>query len=182
MEDKRIVELYWKRSESAITETNKKYGKYCRYIAKNILNSDTDAEDCVNDTYLKAWYAIPPERPSRLSAFLGKITRNLALNRAEYNSAAKRFGTALILDEMEEIVPDTCGELSDEIVLRDAINGFLATLPSRTRIIFLRRYWYMSSIRDIAHDLHVSESSVKVVLHRTRIKFKQHLEREGVTV
>ena len=184
MEDNRIVELYFERSEAAISETQKKYGKYCNYIAYNILNSQLDAEECVNDTYLRAWESIPPERPSVLKSFLGKITRNLALDRYDKAHALKRGGNAeLALDEIGECIPSEDGrEMSDEIALRDAINGFLATLPKQTRIIFMRRYWYLSPVKHIAGDLGLSMSSVKVTLMRTRKKFKEYLEKEGISI
>ena len=183
MEDNKIVDLYWERSEAAVLETQRKYGRYCHYIAYNILYSDEDAEECVNDTYIKAWNAMPPHKPERLSAFLGKITRNTALDHYSYLSAKKRSGnTALVLDELAECIPDPKSEtsLSDEIALKNAINGFLESLPKQTRIIFMRRYWYLSPIKEIAHDYSLTESSVKVTLHRTRNKFKEYLEKEGI--
>ena len=185
MEDKKIVDLYWERSEAAILETQTKYGRYCHHIAYNILFSEEDAAECVNDTYIKAWRAMPPHRPERLSAFLGKITRNTALDYCIHNNAKKRSGyTTLILDEMEECIPDPKSktDLSDELALKDAINGFLQSLPQQTRIIFLRRYWYLSPIREIARDYDLTESNVKVTLHRTRNKFKHYLEKEGIVV
>ena len=184
MDDSRILELYWAREQSAIAETEAKYGKYLNRIAFNILYSDEDAEECVNDTYVRAWDAMPPSRPDRLSAFLGKITRNIALDRYDARRAEKRSGnTELALDELGECIPDTAvGELSDEIALRDAINGFLRSLPARTRIIFLRRYFYVCSISDIAQSLGMSESNVKVTLLRTRKRLKEHLEKEGIII
>lgn len=185
MEDKKIVELYWERDESAIKETDKKYGKYCHGIARNILHSELDAEECVNDTYLKSWESMPPHRPQRLSAFLGKITRNLALNRYIHDRAQKRSGfTELVFDEVAELIPDPHGqnEADDEEAIADAINGFLETLPERNRIIFVRRYWYMSPIADIAADLGISEGNVKVILLRSRRKLKDHLDKEGICV
>lgn len=185
MDDKKIVDLYWERSEAAIFETRKKYGRYCYYIAYNILYSEQDAEECVNDTYVNAWNSMPPHRPERLSMFLGKLTRNIACNRYIYNNAEKRCAyTEVILDEMEELIPSYEGEqsMTDEIVLKDAINEFLRSLPRKTRIVFVRRYWYMSRIKDIARDCGMSESNVKVTLMRTREKFKAHLEKEGIEI
>ena len=185
MEDQRIVELYWERSEDAITETQKKYGRYCHIIAYNILYSDEDAEECVNDTYLKAWDAMPPHKPERLSTFLGKITRNLALDRYSRSRAQKRVavGTELILGELEECIPDAgAADVSEEMILRDAINGFLGSLPKQTRILFLRRYWYLCSIKEIARDFAMTENRVKVTLLRTRTKFKAYLEKEGIVI
>lgn len=185
MEDNKIIELYWERSETAITETQNKYGRYCHYIAYNILYSNEDSEECVNDTYLRAWDSMPPHRPERLSAFLGKITRNLALDRYDRSRAQKRSSNVEVaLSELEECIPDVRGGLSvaDEIVLRDAINGFLASLPVRTRKVFVRRYWYLSTVKDIACDLDMSESNVKVLLLRTRQRFKSYLEKEGIVI
>lgn len=184
MEDQKIVELYWERSETAIAETQKKYGKYCHYIAYNILNSNPDAEECVNDTYLKTWEAIPPAKPRLFKSFIGRITRNLALDRYDREHALKRRGNIdLILDEIGECVPEDDGrEMSEEIALRDAINGFLESLPEETRIIFMRRYWYLSPVAHIAGDLGLSESNVKVILMRTRKKFKAYLEKEDIRI
>ena len=185
MEDQKIVELYWERSEKAILHTQEKYGRYCHSIAFNVLNSDEDAEECVNDTYVKAWESMPPHRPERLSTFLGKLTRGIAINRYIHNHAQKRSkGTELILEEVAELIPDPDSErpMSDELALRQAINGFMATLPESTRILFVRRYWYMSAVRDIARDMGMTQSNVKVTLMRTRSKFKAYLEKEGITV
>ena len=183
MDDHRIVELYWERSEAAIKETQKKYGKYCRYIARNILRSEPDAEECENDTYLHAWRAMPPHKPSVLSTFLGKITRRLALDRYAYAHAEKRLCTAsLVLEELSECIPDATGDPADEMVLREALNGFLASLPERERIIFMRRYWYVSPVRDIARDLGLGVNNVKVILMRTRNLFKEYLAKEGIVI
>ena len=184
MDDKRIVDLYWMRSESAISETDKKYGKYCHYIAYSILSSQLDAEECVNDTYIRAWESIPPNKPQLLKSFLGKITRNIALDRYDRLNALKRGGnTELALEEIGECIPSGDGrEMSDEIALREAINRFLESLPKQTRIIFMRRYWYLSPVKHIAGDLGLSVSNVKVILMRTRKKFKEYLEGEGISV
>lgn len=185
MDDQQIVDLYWKRDENAIAETQKTYGKYCHTIAYTILHSHEDAEECVNDTYLRAWGAIPPAKPSRLSTFLGKITRNLSLDRYEKNTAQKRSGPVeLVLDELSECIPDADSTLDpiDMIALGDAINAFLGGLPKKTRQIFLRRYWYMSPVRDIARDTGMSEGAVKVSLLRTRESFKAYLEKEGIVL
>ncbi|MBE6706265.1 MAG: RNA polymerase sigma factor [Ruminococcaceae bacterium] len=184
MEDSKIIDLYFERSQSAIKETHEKYGHYCHTIAYNVLYSYEDAEECVNDTYLRAWKSIPPHRPSRLSAFLGKITRNLALDRYDSRTAKKReCPLELALEEISECVPDVSAEReSDGGVLRDAINSFLASLPRRTRIIFMQRYWYLSSISEISASLGISESNVKVILMRTRKKFKEFLEKEEIFI
>ena len=183
MDDQQIVDLYWVRTENAISETAHKYGRYCHYIAYNILHSDEDSEECVNDTYLKAWNVIPPQRPNKLSTFLGKITRNLALDRYKYNSREKRGGgqMPLVMDELAECVSatDTTNHIIDDMVLVDCFNRFLATLPAEPRKIFMRRYWYFSSIKEIADDFSISESNVKMTLSRVRNKLKQLLEKEG---
>lgn len=185
MEDQQIVDLYWQRNEKALSQTQKKYGKYCHSIAFAILYSSEDAEECVNDTLLRAWSAIPPARPGRLSTFLGKITRNLAIDRLDKNTAKKRSGQIeIVLDELSECIPDADStlDLTDKIALGDAINSFLESLPVKTRQIFMRRYWFMSPIKDIARDVDMSESAVKVSLMRTRNEFKAHLEKEGIVL
>ncbi len=181
MEDRDIITLYWERSEAAIRETQQKYGKYCYVIAYNILYSHEDAEECVNDTYVKAWETMPPEKPLRLSAYLGKITRNIALNRYAHNHADKR-NTHLteVYDEAADAIPTPEKAFSDELILKEAINAFVASLPKETRIIFVRRYWYMSSVKDIAKDYGLPEGTVKSILSRTRKRFKAHLEKEGI--
>lgn len=186
MDDKAIVNLYWERKPDAISETQKKYGRYCNTIAYNILNSREDAEECVNDTYIRTWNAIPPHKPDRLSTFLGKITRNLALDRYDYANAQKRGGTIpLALEELGECVSDPAtgnDAIFDELALKTALNGFLATLPPQTRNLFVRRYWYLSSIKEIAKDFGFSQSKVKVTLLRTRNSLKAYLEKEGIVL
>jgi RNA polymerase sigma-70 factor (ECF subfamily) len=183
MTDEKIVELYWERSEEAIKETDKQYGRYFHYIAKEILQDEEDAKDIVNDTYLKAWNSIPPERPNPLKAFLGRITRQLSLNRLEQNKAQKRGGGQylLALDELAECIPDGSGseDLASNIDLTDAINRFLRSLPIEQRRVFIKRYWYMSSITDTATSFGMSESKVTSILFRVRNKLKEHLTKEG---
>lgn len=183
MEDKAILELFWARSEDAIVETEHKYGRYCHYIAFNILNSHEDSEECVNDTCLKAWETIPPQRPNRLATFLGKITRNLALDRYKFNNRDKRGGSQLplVFEELEAFVSvsDPAQDMVDEMVITDCINRFLGALPTEKRILFMRRYWHFSSIKDIARDFSISEGKVKMTLLRTRNELKQFLEKEG---
>ena len=183
MEDKLIVDLFWERSEDAIVKTREKYEKYCYKIAYNILQSKSDAEECVNDTYLNLWNSIPPNRPQSFSAFLGKITRNISLNRFYRNSAMKRNSDMeVILDEVADIIPSD-GErdkVAEEAALRDSVNRFLATLTKENRIIFVKRYWYLNSVKEIAIAFRMSDSNVKAKLMRTRKKFKKFLEKEGV--
>ena len=181
--DEEIVNLYFDRSEEAIAACQVKYGKSCHTVAYNILHSDEDAEECVNDTWLRAWNSIPPERPTRLGAWLSTVTRRLALTRYEKKTTAKRNGgMEASLEELSECVTAGSLTIADEVALSEAINGFLASLPTRTRMIFMRKYWYMDSIADIAKALGMGESAVKVTLHRTREKFRKHLAKEGITV
>ena len=183
MEDERIISLYWERDESAIQRTEEKYGRYCYAIAYNILHSREDADECVNDTWNGAWNAIPPQRPIRLSGFLARIARNIAIDRYRYDSAQKRGAEVeCAIDEYWECIPNADAPIDDEYVLRQAINGFLASLDTRTRVIFMRRYWYSMSVSDIAEGMRLSESHVSVILHRTRLKFKAYLTKEGIFV
>ena len=183
MEDERIVKLYWERNEAAIRESEAKYGKYCYTIAYNILHSNEDSEECVNDTWSGAWDAIPPEKPTMLRCFLARITRNIAIDRYRHDSAKKR-GAAVksAIDEYWECIPNKEASIDDTLALKQAINGFLASLDTRTRIIFMRRYWYSMSVKDIAAGMHLSEIHISVILHRTRNKFKDYLTREGIFV
>ncbi len=183
MDDKDIIELYWQRAENAIEETSKKYGRYCRTIAYNILYSDSDAEECVNDTYLKAWNVIPPQKPKSLSAFLGRITRNIALNRYIHDNAKKRSGEVnVIFEELENAVfhSDSSEDIADELALKEAVNGFLGSLTQKSRNVFFQRYWYFLSVKEIAYHNSMTENGVKVSLLRTREKFKSYLEKEGI--
>lgn len=184
--DEAIITLYWERSEQAISATEGKYGKYCACIARNILNNSEDAKECVNDTWLRAWNAIPPGKPQRLAAFLGKITRNLAINRLERERAKKRGGGVMevLVEELGECLPDRHAgmDLAEDFVVRDAMNRFLAVLPAENRKLFVRRYWYFSSIRDIAADYGMGESKVKMALLRMRSELRCFLEKEGIEV
>ena len=181
MQDEQIIDLYWKRSEEAIRETDKKYGKYCGTIAWNILYSAEDAEECVNDTWMNAWNAMPPHRPGFLKAFLGKITRNLALNLYEKKHAEKRGGgkgTAGISGS----VWDSEGSTEEGMVLTACLNRFLQAMKAEDRKIFVQRYWYMYSVKEIAGNLGLGESKVKMTLLRQREKLKKVLEEEGIPV
>lgn len=184
MEDSRIVELYWIRSESAIKETSSKYGKYCYTIAYNILSNEQDAEESVNDTYMGAWNSIPPHRPSVLSTFLGKITRRISINRWKERSRDKRGGNAvtLALDELEDCVPssaDTEGLLEIK-ELSSAINSFLSTLTETERDVFVCRYWLLASVEEISMRFDFSQSKIKSMLYRTRKKLNAFLVKEGL--
>ena len=183
MEDEKIIALYWERNEDAIRETDIKYGRYCHAIAYNVLYSHEDAEECVNDTWNSAWNAMPPEKPTKLSSFLARITRNIAIDRYRYNGAQKRSAEVeSAIDEYWECIPNGDAPIEDEFLLRQAINGFLAGLDTRTRVIFMRRYWYSMSVKDIADGMRLSEGHVSVILHRTRSKFRDYLTKEGIFV
>lgn len=184
MDDCAIIALYEQRDERAIEETDAVYGAYCRKIAMDILDSPPDAEECVNDTYLRTWNSIPPQKPSKLSAFLGRITRNLSIDRARKNRAAKRGNgvyTAL-LEELEPFLPcaDSVEKAVEDAELTKAINDFLHTLPKRDCTLFLLRYFYGQSVRDAATKCGLSENSGKVTLHRIRRKLQSYLEQEDI--
>lgn len=175
MKDEEIIELYFARSESAIAETERKYGRYCRTIAGHILPDSADAEECVSDTWLRAWGAMPPNRPERLGAFLGRITRNLALDRLRSNKGAVR-------EELSECLTagDPTGAIVDRMVLTAALDRFLAGLPQKKRKLFLRRYWYFATMEELARDFGMSESNVKMTLLRMRRELKEQLKQEGI--
>lgn len=184
MEDQDIIALYWARQERALEETDRKYGSYCWTIAHNILRSREDSEECVNDTWLRAWNAIPPQRPAIFPSFLGSITRNLSLDRYKAGRTGKRGGgqTALALEELDDCIPGRCDveqALTDAELAR-SIDRFLRGLPERDRCVFLRRYWYVDSLQDIARRYHLAVGTVKSSLHRTREKLRCYLEAEGV--
>lgn len=186
MEDFEIVEMYWDRNENAITQTDRKYGKYCRKIAYSILFDREDTEECVNDTWLQTWNSIPPHRPERLSTYLGKICRNISINLFEKLSADKRGGTEAdaCLDEMAEVVGQSSDveEQLDLSVLTDVINGFLKQCEKQARTVFVQRYWYMLNVKEIAKENGMSESNVKMTLMRTREKLKEYLIEEGYSI
>ena len=186
VDDMRSVELYWQRDESAIRETVEKYGVYCHTIAKNILQDNEDAGECVNDTWLKTWHAIPPQRPKYLKLFLAKITRNLAVNRLEERMAGKRGGNQvfLVLEELEECIggADSVEEAFLGEELRQTIDRFVHRLPERDCNVFVRRYFFTESIGEIADRYRMTENHVTVVLSRTRRKLKAYLRQEGYSV
>ena len=185
MDDKAIVDLYWARNEAAITETANKYERYLMKIAWNILADREDSEESVNDTYLHAWNAMPPQRPSILRAFLGRITRNLALNRYERDHAEKRGKgeTAAVLDELSECVPDRAAEIREEgMLLREVLDRFLEGMKPEERKLFVGRYWYLRPVKELAEAYGFSESKVKMTLLRSREKLKQALLQEGIAI
>ncbi len=184
MDDLQIIDLYWARAEAAISETEKKYGRYCRSIAYRILRNEEDSEESVSDTYLKAWNSIPPSRPSALKLFLGKIARNISLDRYEQRTAGKRgYGEVpLALEELRECLPaaDTAERVVEDIALAELIDQFLAGLPAEGRRFFVLRYWHLYSIKEIAAICDFGESRIKMSLMRSRNKLKQLLEKEGI--
>ena len=183
MDDAAIVALFWARDERAIPAAAEKCGAYCAGIAGSILPDRRDAEECVSDTYLRAWSAMPPHRPAVLAAFLGRITRNLALNRLRSAAAQKRGGggAEAVFEELQHIVSDrdTPEIALDRRELVAAINDFLAALPETKRRIFVCRYWYFDSVADIAKGFSLSENHVYVTLHRLRTQLRRRLSERG---
>jgi len=186
MKDTEIVELYWSRDEAAIAATAESYGNYCYSIAYRILHRSEDAQECVNDTYWKAWLSIPPQRPKRLATYLGKITRNLSLDRLKRLNAQKRgSGQAeMALLELENCIPATTDldQIADEIALAGSINQFLRAQSRTERNIFVGRYWHLYSISDLAQAYGMRESKIASLLFRMRQKLKHYLEKEGISV
>lgn len=182
MEDEQIIDLYFKRSEQAISETDRKYGPPCRKVSFNILQSREDADECLNDTYLAAWNTIPPKRPNPLMAYLLRIIKNLSLKKYRDRSAKKRnsaFDTCF--EELQECLADGGTiDMTDETHLKAVIEKFLDGLNKESRVLFVRRYWYGDSVKDIAKILHFTENQTSVRLHRLREDLKRHLEKEGV--
>ncbi len=184
MDDQAILQLYFDRSETAIAQTEAKYGGYCYSIAYRILTNKEDAEESVSDTYLAAWNAIPPRRPNVFSAFLGRITRYISINRWKSRSAYKRGGGEMPL-ALEELGDCIAGGSSAEEAYAyketvQAFRHFLDTLPEIQRRVFLRRYWYLDSIQEIGQRFGFSESKVKSMLYRTRKKLHEKLQKEGL--
>jgi len=185
VEDTEIIELFWARNEAAIRETSAKYGKLCFHIARNILSSPEDCEECVNDTYIGVWNSIPVQRPSHFPAFISRIARNLALKKHDYNTAAKRRTEAETpLDELVDCVSgreSVENEVENRLIQR-ALNAFLRELDRDKRDVFLCRYWYFEPIDEICAHTGYSQSKVKSMLFHTRKKLRAYLEREGVEV
>lgn len=184
MEDSQILDLFFSRSEMAIKETDTKYGGYCYKIAYSILANQEDSEESVSDTYLSAWNIIPPRRPATLSTFLGKLTRNISINRFKKNTAQKRGGREIdvALDELDECVSGV--ESAEDALMRKEIlaslNRFLAGLSAEERDVFLCRYWYVNTLDEIANKTGFSVGKIKSMLHRTRGKLGKHLNKEGL--
>lgn len=183
MTDSEIIELYLQRDERAIAETQRLYGNYCEKIARNILGNYQDAQECVNDTYLKVWDSIPPQNPRIFAAFLAKITRNSAISMYRRTHADKRgCGTVpLILDELEELISDRTdvSQNAEDREVIAAINRFLGELPEKNRRVFVLRFVCCESVRGIARQMGFSENNVSVTLNRTKKQLKQYLKKEG---
>ncbi len=182
MTDQEIIALFKDRNEKAIEETSNKYHRYCFSISKNILRNDNDAEECVNDAYFRTWNTIPPNEPENLSAYIGKIVRNISIDYYRKQNAIKRpkSEVTVVLEELEDCVyvePEM--SLEERNVILECLNDFLRQSKKEDRIIFVRRYWYTDSVRDIADDLQVSESKIKSVLYRMRKKLQIRLVNEG---
>ena len=184
MDDNAIVALYWARDERAVQETARKYGAYCHTVAFNVLKNRQDAEECVNDTYVQAWNAMPPQRPCALRAFLGKITRNLAINIYRAAHTKRRGGgqIPMVLEELEDCFSDGPETALEEAELTRLLDRFLRQLPQKDCCVFVRRYWYLDSMMEIAARYHMALGSVKSSLHRSRKKLKEYLEQEGIFV
>ena len=184
MEDAQIVDLYWQRSEQAITETDRKYGRYCSHIAFAILSDREDAEECVNDTWLRAWNAMPDKRPGVLATFLGRITRNLAINRSQKQTRRKRGGgeLPLALEELGDCIPAELDvERQYELRLfRKAVGDFVAGLSETEQKVFVARYWYLTPVEEIARRLRFSQSKTKSMLFRLRNRLRIYLQEEDL--
>lgn len=184
MDDKTIIDLFFARDEDAIKQTDNAYGRRLHSLADNIVKNDQDAEESVSDTYMKAWDTIPPQAPVYFFAYLAKICRNFAFGRLDWKNAAKRKADVVSLtQEMELCIPDRSQEVQVESKeLRWILNTFLRTLTPENRMVFMRRYWYMDSIAEIAARYGISESAVLTRLSRTRTKLRNYLEKEGIRV
>ena len=180
MTDEKIIELLFRRDERALAEIEAKYKGLLRYIAGNFLSAREDVEECLNDVLLSIWNAIPPEKPRFLKAYLARIVRNLALNRQRGRTAEKRQGQVDgAFEELSGILSEKELTMDEQLALKDVVNRFLSGLPKNRRILFMQRYWYFLSVKDIAEKNGMGESAVKVSLMRTRNAFKKHLEKEG---
>ena len=178
MDDGKIVDLYWARNEKAITESQRKYGRMLSSLSYSLLSSHEDAEECVNDTYLDAWNAMPEARPEFLGAFLSKITRRISIDRFRAKHRERRGGMNEILSELDECIPseDRVDRQYENMLLRDEINDFLYSQPKKKRVMFVLRYFYSKSVSEIARQISVGESKVKTTLFRMRKELQERLE------
>ena len=185
MDDSRIIELFFARSELAIRELSGKYGSVCGKVAENILNDRLDAEECVNDAYLAVWNTVPPQRPDPLLTYVCRIVRNLALKKYHANTAKKRNSVYdVALDEIAECFPSAASP-EEELEAKETagiIDAFLETLDRRNRILFIRRYWFADSIEELAERFHLSKHAVSVRLSRMRKTLGKQLNKEGISL
>ena len=185
MKDAQIIDLYWQRNEQAINASNDQYGSFCKRVAMNILNNNEDSEECVNDTWHKAWDNIPPQKPNSLAAFFGRITRNLSLSRFRANRAKKRYdGITMLLSELEDCIPAKCS-IEQEIEgkqLAEIISDWLALLPKDDRVLFMRRYWFGDALKELAKESGTNQNQLAQRMFRLRSSLKDTLEKEGILV
>jgi RNA polymerase sigma-70 factor (ECF subfamily) len=185
MQDAEIVELYWNRDERAITESDRRYGAYCRRIALNILSCMEDCEECLNDTWHRSWDNMPPQRPSSLAAFFGRIVRNLSISRYRASHAKKRLcGITVLLSELDDCVPapQSVTQAFEGRLLTEAIEGWLARLPADDRVLFVRRYWYGDAVNALAKECGHTQNQMAQRMLRLRKSLKAALEQEGISV
>lgn len=185
MEDFEIINLYLKRNEEAIVKSSEKYGSFCKYIAKNILSLIEDVEECVNDTFFTAWNKIPPIIPESLKAFLGKLTRDAAISRYRQNHAKKRYsGMDVMLSELEECLPstDTVEAHLEREELAAVINRFLDSLSADDRVLFVKRYWYGVSVKELALNYGCTQNNMAQKMFMLRKNLKNALEKEGIEI
>lgn len=184
MEDREIVELYHRRDEAAIGETDRKHGSFCRRLAGNLLSDNRDAEECVSDTYLAAWNRMPPDRPDSLRAFLGRIVRNISISRFRRNRAEKRYaGMEAMLSELDHCVPEGAEDIDlDRQVIADTVSRWLDTLSKADRILFVRRYWYGDQVKELAERTGVTPNEMARRMQKLRAGLRDALAREGVEI
>ncbi len=181
--DERLIDQFLKRDEKVLEEIEGHYGSYCRSVARNILNNATEAQDCVTDAYMHAWNHIPPDSPKSLLAYLCRIARNLAIDLYRKKRAGKRsLHMETLLSELEECIGAKNEDITETLALRDALNAYLSTLPTLARKVFVRRYFYASTISEIAKEFGLTDSAVKTSLHRSRYALKTYLQEKGIQV
>lgn len=183
MEDEKIIELFFQRSEAALDQVKQKYSNFCASVARRIVSDPRDVEECLNDTWLNTWESIPPTRPKSLQAYLAKVTRNLALDRFDYQRAEKRDAILTVaFEELEPWLPGGRGSMEEQVAFSDFLNRFLRSLTEDNRAVFIRRYWYGESIQELACAMRRSEARVKSSLFRTRKKLAEEMQKAGVTL
>lgn len=185
MDDNQIIKLFFERDEQAIVEISQTYGSYCHTIAMNILNNKEDAEECVNDTWIKSWNSIPPQKPVSLKTYVGRILRNTAINLYHHKKAAKRYQVVnIMLDDLSECISasSTIDDIFDQQQLSETISRWLRSLPEKERHIFIRRYWYGDSVQTLAEEYYISANAMTSRLKRLRAKLRIYLEQEGVRI